>query len=160
MKRENIRRISAACMSFLLAAGSAAAMPAVSALAAGAVVVNEICTKNTKLAAPDGQFYDYIELYNTGSSEAAVGGYALSDDAAQPRLYVIPDGIRGIASVAFQGCYDLKEITIPASVVSIDSSAFNACDDLVIKAPAGSHAEQFCKQNNIPFIELENDANG
>ena len=92
MKRENIRRISAACMSFLLAAGSAAAMPSVSALAAGAVVVNEICTKNTKLAAPDGQFYDYIELYNTGSSEAAVGGYALSDDAAQPRLYVIPDG--------------------------------------------------------------------
>ena len=92
MKRISIRRASAACMSLMLAAGSASAMPQISALAAGTVVVNEICTKNTKLAAPDGQFYDYIELYNTGSSEAAVGGYALSDDAAQPRLYVIPDG--------------------------------------------------------------------
>ena len=92
MKRVSIRRASAACMSLMLAAGSASAMPQISALAAGAVVVNEICTKNTKLAAPDGEFYDYIELYNTGSSEAAVGGFALSDDAAQPRLYVIPEG--------------------------------------------------------------------
>ena len=74
MKRVSIRRASAACMSLMLAAGSASAMPQISALAAGAVVVNEICTKNTKLAAPDGEFYDYIELYNTGSSEAAVGG--------------------------------------------------------------------------------------
>ena len=92
MKMLKMKRASAFCMSVLLAAGSLSAMPPMSALAAGQVVVNEICTKNTKLAAPDGEFYDYIELYNTGSSEAAVGGYALSDDASQPKLYVIPEG--------------------------------------------------------------------
>ena len=90
--KKKMFRVSAACLSLMLAAGTLSAMPSVSVLAAGNVVVNEICTKNTKLAAPDGQFYDYIELYNTGSSAASVGGYALSDDASQPRLYVIPDG--------------------------------------------------------------------
>ncbi len=90
--KQKIQRVSAACLSIMLAAGTMTVMPQMSAAAAGNVVINEVCTKNTTLAAPDGQFYDYVELYNNGSSEAAVGGYALSDDAAEPRAYVIPDG--------------------------------------------------------------------
>lgn len=90
--KKKIQRVSAVCLSMTLAAGALTVMPPVSVLAAGNVVINEVCTKNTTLAASDGQFYDYIELYNTGSSEAAVGGYAISDDAAEPRLYVIPEG--------------------------------------------------------------------
>ena len=91
MKLQKMKRASAFCMSVLMAAGSMAAMPSMSAFAAGQVVVNEICTKNTKVAAPDGEFYDYIELYNTGSSEAAVGGPAA---APRARNSVFPRAAR------------------------------------------------------------------
>ena len=96
----NARRAFAAALgAFLAVSGAAAAMPAVSA--AEAVVINEVCTKNSTLAAPDGQFYDYVELYNTTGSPVSIGGWTLSDDPADPARYRIPDG----TSVPANGFY-------------------------------------------------------
>lgn len=93
MKHNRICRISAAVSSIVLAASNAAALPSLSAQAAGSVVINEVCTKNTTVPAPDGQFYDFIELYNTTGSPVSIGGYKISDDPAdQTKQYTIPDG--------------------------------------------------------------------
>ena len=40
-------------------------------------------------------------------------------------------------------------------VVMIDSSAFRDCKALTIHAPAGSCAEQYAKEHNIPFQPIE-----
>ena len=92
MQSKHIHRAAAAGISLLLAAGSLAALPSVSVLAAGNLVINEVCTKNTTKAASDGQFYDYVELYNPTGSAVSVGGFGLSDDSAQPMRYTIPAG--------------------------------------------------------------------
>ncbi len=90
MKNANIRRFAAAGLSALFPAVCLNALPPVTAAAAGTVVINEVCTKNTTIAAPDGQFYDYVELYNTGSSAVSLAGYGLTDDAEQPYAYTFP----------------------------------------------------------------------
>ena len=41
--------------------------------------------------------------------------------------YVIPDSVTQIGNIAFEGCFNLKEVTIPNSVISIGHSAFNFC---------------------------------
>jgi hypothetical protein len=56
-----------------------------------AVVINEVCTKNTTVAAPDGNFYDFAELYNPTDEDISLSGYSLSDEADAPRKYVFPE---------------------------------------------------------------------
>lgn len=70
----------------------------------------------------------------------------------------IPHGVTTLCENAFSGCSSLKEVHIPDSVTEIAEnsnssySAFDDCDNLTIYAPAGSYAEQYAKDNNIPFV--------
>ena len=43
------------------------------------------------------------------------------------------------------------DVTIPAGVTEIGSSAFDGCKKLTIHAPAGSAAKQHAKKYKIPF---------
>ena len=43
------------------------------------------------------------------------------------------------------------KVTVPQSVHTIGTDAFAKCTKLTIHAPAGSYAEQYAKENNIPF---------
>ena len=43
---------------------------------------------------------------------------------------------------------------LPQSVKQIRDYAFAHCPKLTIHAPADSYAEQYAKENNIPFQEL------
>ncbi|MCR5600368.1 MAG: CotH kinase family protein [Ruminococcus sp.] len=54
------------------------------------VTINEICTKNTSVASPDGIFYDFVELYNPNDKAVSLSGYSLSDDKGAPKKYVFP----------------------------------------------------------------------
>ncbi len=65
---------------------------------------------------------------------------------------VLSEGTTYIGSRAFDDCYSLEIVTIPKSVTSIGSSAFTGCSKLTVHAPAGSYAEQYAKENNIPFV--------
>ncbi len=59
---------------------------------AGDLVINEFMAANQETAADqDGEYDDWIELYNNGSQAITLQGYALSDDAADPRRWVFPD---------------------------------------------------------------------
>ncbi|MBM3335596.1 lamin tail domain-containing protein, partial [Candidatus Sumerlaeota bacterium] len=63
------------------------------ATAQAAVVINEFMANNTKTKQDeDGQFDDWIELFNTSTANASVGGYYMSDQASQPRKWKIPAG--------------------------------------------------------------------
>ena len=63
----------------------------------------------------------------------------------------LSEGIKSIGSEAFYGCLNLKSITIPTSITLIGEDAFDNCPNLTIHAPLGSYAEQYAKENNIPF---------
>jgi hypothetical protein len=87
---------------------------------------------------------------------------------------LIPESVTRVGSNAFWGCCNLEEIVLPSSVNTIGDRAFFSCDALkkivikgtktkisipildtdtvTIHAPAGSYAEQYAKENNIPFV--------
>ena len=56
--------------------------------------------------------------------------HILDDDGNEITELVIPEGVTGIGSYAFEGCSNLTNITIPNSVTSIDSYAFKGCSNL------------------------------
>ena len=64
----------------------------------------------------------------------------------------IPEGVTRIGSGAFKDCTNLTSIVIPESVTVIGDWTFDGCNQLTIHAPAGSYAENYAKENNIPFV--------
>ena len=57
-----------------------------------ALIINEICASNkTILADEDGEYSDWIEIYNSGSEAVNLKGYALSDSSSKPFKWKFPD---------------------------------------------------------------------
>lgn len=57
------------------------------------IVINEYsCSNSTNYADANGDFYDWLELYNAGAAAVNLSGYHLSDDAANPMKWIIPAG--------------------------------------------------------------------
>lgn len=67
-------------------------------------------------------------------------------------LITIPEGVTAIGDRAFAGCEKLIQVHIPESLREIEEYAFWKCADAAIHAPAGSYAETYAKENNIPFV--------
>lgn len=62
------------------------------ALPKGNIVISEIMGRNqSAYKAPDGNYYDIIELENTGSEPVSLLGYALSSNPKNPKSYVFGD---------------------------------------------------------------------
>ena len=58
----------------------------------GQVVINEILADNgVSLPDDDGDFADWIELFNPGATEISLLDYSLTDDVSAPRKWVFPD---------------------------------------------------------------------
>ena len=65
---------------------------------------------------------------------------------------ILPYGIKNIGYCAFKDNESLSKIVIPDSVCQINYCAFYECPNLTTHAPAGSYAEQYAKEHNIPFV--------
>ena len=52
--------------------------------------VNEICANNTVCQADDGNYYDWVELYNSSDKALDISGFGLSDHKTKPFLYTFP----------------------------------------------------------------------
>ena len=60
-------------------------------LAAQHIVINEFLASNdTTIADRDGDYSDWIELYNAGDTPIDLKGYSLSDDAGAPQKWTFP----------------------------------------------------------------------
>jgi hypothetical protein len=72
--------------------------------AAPSLVINEVMASNSRtLADPQGDFDDWIELYNPGEILVNVGGMYLTDDPQVPRKWRIPTGLRQATAVPARG---------------------------------------------------------
>ena len=91
MKNTSGKRAAAGVLSLGLLLQSFAYLPA-NADANGQVTLNEVCPKNSTYHAADGNCYDWVELYNSSSSEADISGWGLTDKAETPYKYVFPGG--------------------------------------------------------------------
>ena len=52
----------------------------------------------------------------------------------------------------FTDCTSLQEVHIHEGVTVISDSAFKNCSNLTIYGKAGSYAEQYAQQYDIPFV--------
>ena len=74
---------------------------------------------------------------------------------------LIPDGVTSVGDYAFDGCLKLEKITIPESVTYIGMSAFADAESAFIHKDTptlflheGSFAQQYAKENDLPFVVI------
>lgn len=67
----------------------------------------------------------------------------------------LPESVTEIQANAFSWCSKLKKIKIGEKVTVIGENAFWNCSAVTIHTPAGSYAETYAKENNIPFVTIE-----
>ena len=74
---------------------------------AGPVVINEFMASNSgTVQDPQGQYDDWIELYNPTDGAIDVGGLYLTDDLANPTQWRIPTGNPAATTLPAHG-YDV-----------------------------------------------------
>jgi len=91
--------------------------------------------------------------YDIPASVTSIGDWAF-DYCDGLTNVIIPASVTSIGICAFECCTGLTSVTIPDSVTSIGSSAFYG-DTLTIYGYAGSYAEEYADENDIPFIAVE-----
>ncbi len=85
---KKVKHIFAACF----AACFSILIPFMAQSAGSGLVINEVMASNaTTIADEDGDFEDWIELYNGGSEPVNLFGWGLSDDYGNPFRWVFPD---------------------------------------------------------------------
>lgn len=65
---------------------------------------------------------------------------------------VIPEGVTKLGQCVFGYCTELTNVTVPKSVTEIGYGAFTDCNNLTLTITAGSYAETYAKENNIPYV--------
>lgn len=85
-----------------------------------------------------------------------IDGFAFSRCSSFTKI-ILPEGLTGIGWYAFADCSNLEYIYIPSTVTDIQihptgDIAFAGCPKLTIHCLAGTYAEQFAEENDIPYI--------
>ena len=120
---------------------------------AGCNALKRINIPSSVTVIPDGVFGNCSSLteITIPSSVVAIYDYVF-EDCTSLRNVSIPPSVEIIGSCAFKGCVNLTKITIPASVTEFRDKIFQDCDNVTIYCEAGSAAEQYAKENDIPFV--------
>lgn len=92
MKRNIITKAMTGSLCLSVLSGSAIIPGMTVTAASGASIISEVCASNTSNPASDGNFYDWIELYNPGSAALDLSGCGLSDSTEKPYAYTFKDG--------------------------------------------------------------------
>ena len=63
-------------------------------IALGPVIISEVMASNSQyLVEDDGNYYDWIELYNQGTEAVNLAGYGLTDNSGNPAKWRLPDTV-------------------------------------------------------------------
>ena len=65
---------------------------------------------------------------------------------------LLPEGLTAIGDGAFYGCSALTSVNLPRSLRDIDSDAFHECRSLTLTVLPGSPAEEYCRDNALPYV--------
>ena len=108
---------------------------------------------------PDGvEIIGYAAFYNNTDltdvilpgTVTGIGDFAFGNCVNLTGI-TIPDSVQTIGQYAFSSCVSLTGITIPDSVTSIGKDAFINSGNLTVTVALGSYAEQYCRDNSIPY---------
>ena len=92
-----------------------------------------------------------LKLVELPASIEKIGGGAFFQCVKLSDI-VFSEHLTEICGGAFYNCVGLRDLVIPASVTRIGKNAFRDCYNLTIHASAGSYAETYAKENDIPFV--------
>ena len=92
MFKKTAKRTCAGIMSLAFILGTVNSAPALITRAESSVTINEVCPKNSTFASTDGNYYDWVELYNSSGSSVDIGGWGISDKADKPYRFTFPAG--------------------------------------------------------------------
>ncbi len=117
--------------------------------------LKEITIPNNVTFIGDSAFFSCTGLKNVliPNSVTNIGNLAFANCTSLPSLF-ISHGVTKIGKCAFKGCTSLTSVIIPNSVTSIGDDAFKDDPDLTVLVHKGSYAEQYAKENKIPFQSL------
>ena len=122
------------------------------------------CKSLQKITIPDGvediglyTFYNCKSLQSITMPDSveSIGAYAFYNCKSLQSMK-IPNNVKSLGSYAFYNCEALQDITLLSNVNNIGYGCFLGCDNLTMYVEAGSYAEQYAKENNIPY-KLLND---
>lgn len=106
------------------------------------VVINEVCSKNTKgITAGDGGYYDWIELYNTADTAFNLMGCGLSDKASDPYEYVFPN--ISIEAGGFLLVYADSGVDLGKGELIADFGLSTDGETITLTSPDGLHMDTF-----------------
>jgi hypothetical protein len=104
------------------------------------VAINEFMADNeTTISDQDGEYDDWIELYNNTSGTVSLGGWYLSDDATNPGKWVFPDTV--IASGEYlivwadedqeqEGLHANFKLSASGEVIMLSDAGLNLMDQI------------------------------
>lgn len=141
------------------------------------VRLNEFMASNATTLIYDGEYPDWIELYNTTGSDVDISGCGLSDNILRPKKWVIPEGtiikansplliyctgrdglVNGVLHAGFALSSFSEDIVFSgANGAIIDSYTYNEqqADISMARVPDGSGAFNFSAQPSPGFLNTE-----
>ena len=110
-----------------------------------------------------------------GKNKVTEIGFGAFRDSNTVRRIVVPEGVMEVSGYAFENCKKLQSVTLPSTLQEIDWNTFarcpelkevhisgntnridpnaiSSCPKLTIYAPAGSYAETYAREHDIPFV--------
>ncbi len=113
------------------------------------IVINEVMASNaTTIADEDGDFEDWIELYNPTVEPVSLLGYALSDDASEPQMWFFPDVTLEPGAFLLVWASG-KDRRIPFGELHTNFSIRAAGEEVLLTDPMGQMID-FMPPTNIP----------
>ena len=118
-----------------------------------------LCTSLTTITLPESiKEIGWYAFSQTGLTEitipgniTTIGWCSFSECSSLARVRIL-DGVNEIQSGAFYNNRSLEEIIVPASVTVIGKMAFDTMRNTSVIVVPGSYAEQYCRDNSIPYI--------